>query len=221
MAERANLITDWVLVFFFFCFPPFLSLSRFIRFFVYRLVARLNRFIWMDFICLLCILVCTSISKCQYNFQFSFDFRTFMSPALTAFVYMLVYLSVSPVVCVCETQYSVHICPLELHSFHHFHTFFPFRYLFNLIWFHFLSCFFFHSDWPHRREIQRYFHKTCLFVFRASPFSTMQFVRATVMYCSIIWSWLNHAHELIFFLFLSSLLVSACILEKGIAHILT
>lgn len=34
----------------------------------------------------------------------------------------------------------IYICPLKLHSFHHFHTFFsPFRYLFNLIWFHFLA----------------------------------------------------------------------------------
>lgn len=219
IAERANLITD----FFLFAFP--LSLCRFGWFFVYRLVARLNRFMWMDFICLLCILVCTSISKCQYNFQFSYDFRPFMSLALTAFVHMLVYLSgsVSPAVCVCvyETQYAVHICPLKLHSFHHFHTFFPFRYLFNLIWFHFLAAFF-HSHRPHRRETQRYFHRTCLFLFRASPFPTMQFRschrNVLLNYLKLIKprTWIDF-----FFVFLSSLLVSAVILEKGIPHILT
>lgn len=127
---------------------------------------------WILFVC--CILVCTSISKCQYNFQFSYDFRPFLSLALTAFVCMSLYPSVR------DSQWA--LCISVLWNYIPFITstlFFPFRYLFNLIWFHFLGCFF--STLTDRIEKPRYFHNTCLFLFRASRFSTMQFVRATVV----------------------------------------
>lgn len=90
-----------------------------VQFSVYRLV--LDWFSscgWISLVC--CILVCTSISKCQYNFQFSYDFRPFLSLFLTAFV-------CGQLVCVCECVY-IHIAVLwnyilfitSTHFFPHF-----------------------------------------------------------------------------------------------------
>lgn len=119
----ARKLDRW-LRFFLSTFHSFSHSPVFVRFFrVSFSRARLSWFVsgWILFVC--CILVCTSISKCQYNFQFCYDFRPFLSLALTASVYMIVCLSLA--LCVYKALRYVHICPLELHSFHHFHTFFP------------------------------------------------------------------------------------------------
>lgn len=87
---------------------------------------------------------------------------------------------------------------------------YPFRYLFNLIWFHFLVfsrllSFFFTvsivslvlSHWSIGEQISipvcPCFVPTILF-----PLLEILFFLDRTLYCSIIWSWLNQARELVF-----------------------
>lgn len=121
---------------------------------------------------------------------------------------------------------AVHICPLKLQFFHHFHTYspYPFRYLFNLIWFQFqvfsrrvsvsLSfCYYFYCVSHSVSLIDRWADLcTCLSLFRANNLFCFHSFEHCVLFCSIIWNWLNQARELVFSLRLQSIVFCSVLL---------